>query len=143
MRLLPVSERAKVLFGKEGAKAVAYQLESTPKPDTQLLLFPGAKEQVVARTRGGKRIRSLAQAAELTTDAAVTTLDRVHAAMLLQAGGMTNALRVLMKAEKEKGPGFLRLANALSALLKPLEASSALAKEEKRLIDAMLLAMPK
>jgi len=144
VRLLPVSERAKVLFGSEGAKAVAYQLESTPRPDTQLLLFPGAKEHVVAaRGAGGKRVRSMAQAAELSADAAVTTLDRVHAAMLLQAGGMTNALRALMKAEKEKGPGFLRLANALSALLKPLEASSALAKEEKRLIDAMLLAMPK
>jgi len=143
VRLLPVSERAKVLFGKDGAKAVAFQLESTPQPDTQLVLFPGAKEHVGIRTRVGKRPRSMAQAAELSADAAVTTLDRVHAAMLLQAAGMTNALRALMKAEKDRGPGFLRLSNALSALLKPLEASNALAKEEKRLIDAMLLAMPK
>jgi len=144
VRLLPVSERAKVLFGQDGAKAVAYQLESTPEPDTQLLLFQGAREHTVAaHARGGKRVRSMAQAAELSTDAAATTLDRVHAAMLLQAGGMTNALRALIKAEKEKGEGFLRLANALSALLKPLETTSALAKEEKRLIDAMLLVMPK
>jgi len=144
VRLLPVSERAKVLFGQDGARAVAYQLESTPRPDTQLVLFPGAREHAAApHARGGKRVRSMAQAAELSTDAAVTTLDRVHAAMLLQAAGMTNALRALIKAEKEKGEGFLRLANALSALLKPLEATSALAKEEKRLLDAMLLAMPK
>jgi hypothetical protein len=144
VRLLPVSERAKELFGQDGAKAVEHQLESTPRPDTQLLLFQGAREHAVAaHARGGKRVRRISQAAELTTDAAVTTLDRVHAAMLLQAAGMTNALRALIKAEKERGPGFLRLANALSALLKPLEASSALAKEEKRLLDAMLLAMPK
>ena len=46
-----------------------------------------------------------------------TTLDRVHAAMLLQAGGRANALRALLAAEQQRGPDFLRLANALSALL--------------------------
>ena len=43
-------------------------------------------------------------------------LDRVHAAMLLQASGRTNALRALLRAELDRGPDFLRLANALSAL---------------------------
>ena len=65
-----------------------------------------------------------------------TTLDRVHAAMLLQAGGRTNALRALLKAEQERGPDFLRLANALSALYPK-------GSEEKRLLDAMLLAVPR
>jgi hypothetical protein len=65
-----------------------------------------------------------------------TTLDRVHAAMLLQASGQTNALRALLKAEQERGPDFIRLANALSALY-PKQS------EEKRLLDAMLLAMPR
>ena len=65
-----------------------------------------------------------------------TTLDRVHAAMLLQAGGQSNALRALLKAEQERGQDFLRLANALSALY-PRES------EEKRLLDAMLLAVPR
>jgi hypothetical protein len=63
-----------------------------------------------------------------------TTLDRVHAAMLLQAGGRTQAMRALLKAEQERGPDSLRLANALSALY-PRES------EEKRLLDAMLLAV--
>jgi len=62
-----------------------------------------------------------------------TTLDRVHAAMLLQAGGQSNALRMLIKAEQDRGSEFLRLANALSALY-PKKS------EEKRLLDAMLLA---
>ncbi len=65
-----------------------------------------------------------------------TTLDRVHAAMLLQAGGRTSALRALVRAEQERGPDFLRLANALSALYPR-------GSEEKRLLDAMLLAMPR
>ena len=65
-----------------------------------------------------------------------TTLDRVHAAMLLQAGGRANALRSLLKSETERSPDFLRLANALSALF-PKES------EEKRLLDAMLLAAPR
>ena len=65
-----------------------------------------------------------------------TTLDRLHAAMLLHASGRANALRALLKAEQERGPDFLRLANALSALY-PKDS------EEKRLLDAMLLAVPR
>jgi hypothetical protein len=65
-----------------------------------------------------------------------TTLDRVHAAMLLQASGQTTALRGLLKAEQERGPDFLRLANALSPLYPT-------GSEEKRLLDAMLLALPR
>ena len=65
-----------------------------------------------------------------------TTLDRVRAAMLLQASGRANALRALLKDEQDHGPDFLRLANALSALY-PKES------EEKRLLDAMLLAVPR
>jgi len=65
-----------------------------------------------------------------------TTLDRVHAAMLFQAGGQANALRALIKAEQDRGPDFLRLANALSALYP-------IGSEEKRLLDAMLLAVPR
>ena len=65
-----------------------------------------------------------------------TTLDRVHAAMLLQASGASNALRALLEAEVERAPDFLRLANALSALY-PRDS------EEKRLLDAMLLAVPR
>ena len=65
-----------------------------------------------------------------------TTLGRVNAAMLLQASGRTNALRALLQAEQDRSPDFLRLANALSALY-PRE------NEEKRLLDAMLLAVPK
>ena len=60
----------------------------------------------------------------------------IHAAMLLQASGQSNALRAMLKAEQERGTDFLRLANALSALY-PKEC------EEKRLLDAMLLAVPK
>jgi hypothetical protein len=62
--------------------------------------------------------------------------ESVSVAMLLQAGCQTNALRALLKAEQDRGPDFLRLANALSALY-PKDS------EEKRLLDAMLLAMPR
>ena len=137
IRLLPISERAKQLFGEDGARTVAFQLESESKPDPQLLLFPEARQEAPKiRGRGGKRSRSMARAAELTSDLEATTLDRIHAAMLLQAGGMTNALRALIKAEQERGTDFLRLANALSALYPKVS-------EEKRLLDAMLLAVPR
>jgi hypothetical protein len=45
------------------------------------------------------------------------------------------ALGALLKAKRHRGPDFLRLANALSVLY-PKGA------EEKRLLDAMLLAVP-
>jgi len=57
-------------------------------------------------------------------------------AMLLWAGGRTSALRALLKAEQERVPDFLRLANAFSALYPKRS-------EEKRLTDAMLLAVPR
>ena len=56
--------------------------------------------------------------------------------MLLQAGGHANALRKLIDAEQDRSPDFLRLANALSALYPR-------GSEEKRLLDVMLLAVPK
>ena len=73
---------------------------------------------------------------EIQTRWEPTTLDRVHVAMLLQASGRANALRALLETEQERGPDFLRLANALSALY-PKDC------EEKRLLDAMLLAAPR
>ena len=48
----------------------------------------------------------------------------------------TTLARYLIDAEQDRGPDFLRLANALSALY-PRDS------EEKRLLDAMLLAVPK
>lgn len=45
-----------------------------------------------------------------------TTLDRLHAAMLLQARGGVAALRALISAEQERGPDFRRLTTALSGL---------------------------
>src|SRR5262249_31159588 len=62
--------------------------------------------------------------------------DRVHAAMLFQASGASNALRALLETEIGRGPEFLRLANALTALY-PKDS------EEKRLLDALLLAGPR
>jgi len=110
VRLLPVGERGTQLFGQDGADLVADRLEREPAGALQLGLFPD-------RVEGAP-------------------LDRVHAAMLLQASGRTNASRALLRAELDRGPAFLRLANALSALY-PKESA------EKRLLDAMLLAVPR
>ncbi|MBI3319956.1 MAG: DUF1156 domain-containing protein, partial [Candidatus Omnitrophica bacterium] len=146
VRLLPVTERAKQLFGQEGAETVADWLERDSNKDIQQMLFPELEQDRVPRIRGRGRRRkeeapSSVQTAkqvglELPAEREATTLDRVHAAMLLQSGGQTNGLRALIKAEQERGPDFLRLANALSALYPR-------SSEEKRLLDAMLLAVPR
>ena len=134
VRLLPVAERARDLFGQDGARAAADWIESDPSASLQQALFP---EMDVApastiRRRGKKAI--LDHDAELQSLDA-TTLDRLHAAMLLQASGHANALRTLIGAEQDRGPEFLQLANALSALYPR-------GSQEKRLLDGMLLAVP-
>ena len=141
VRLLSVKERAKQLFGEDGSQAVADQLERSRPGSAQLTLFPQRTEGAVPeiKGRGGKRKKKGTGAVSdeaLRTRHEATTLDRIHAAMLLQASGRTNALRALLKAEQDRSPDFLRLANALSALY-PKKS------EEKRLLDAMLLAMPR
>jgi len=139
VRLMSVSERARQLFGEDGADAIADWIENDPQKNLQKVLFPELEEQRVPKVRGrGRRRKAIMGSGdvELQTEREATTLDRVHAAMLLQAGGQANALRALIKAEQNRGPYFLRLANALSALYPK-------GSEEKRLLDAMLLAVPR
>ena len=134
VRLLPVGERAPDLFGKEGARAAAGWIESHPHAGVQQTLFP--EFDAAPRPRHPHRGKAiLDDDAELQALNA-TALDRVHTAMLLQASGHANALRALIAAEQDRGPDFLRLANALSALYPR-------GSQEKRLLDAMLLAAPR
>lgn len=142
VRLLPVSERTRQLFGQEGVKAATQRADFEPTDSSQqLALFPelqslsSVRWPVREQGRGNGTVIASGDAAP-TARPEATTLDRVHAAMLLQAGGQTNALRALIKAEEARGPDFLRLANALSALYPR-------GSEEKRLLDAMLLAVPR
>jgi putative DNA methylase len=143
VRLLPIAERAKQLFGEDGTQTVAARLEREamrgPNP-LQGMLFPEMEATPKASGRGarnrGGRVGIEVSDQGLVAAREATTLDRVHAAMLLQSSGRTNALRALLKAEQERGPDFLRLANALSALYPK-------GSEEKRLLDAMVLAVPR
>jgi adenine-specific DNA methylase len=141
VRLLPVAERARQLLGKDGATSIVEYLDGSPTPgELQLPLFGN---EVPPRPRKGAK-RGSAQmiltleGSDVAINAATeaTTLDRVHIAMLLQGAGRLSALRGLIKSEIDRGPEFLRLANALSALYPR-------SGEEKRLLDAMLLAVPR
>ena len=145
VRLLPVAERATQLFGKQGAPAVAAWLEQEAGAGAdplQGVLFPDPTRTAALtvrerRPRFGESGDDGDSGRDRSTEApATTTLDRVHTGMLLQAGGQTNALRALVQAERDRGPDFLRLANALSALYPR-------GSHEKRLLDAMLLAAPR
>ena len=135
VRLLPVAERAKALFGEDGTGVAADWIETGANEGEQTTLFPelnaGSRTSVAGWT-GGARI----DADTVLESPDATALDRVHAAMLLQAGGHANALRTLIVAEQERAPDFLRLSNALSALYPR-------GSREKRLLDAMLLAVPR
>lgn len=103
----------------------------------QPTLFPAREEpaRIGQKPQRGRGTQSPLSDETLATRREATTLDRVHATMLLQAAGRANALRMLLKREQEREPDFLRLASALSALY-PKDS------EEKRLLNAMLLAVP-
>lgn len=136
VRLLPVTERGKQLFGEPGADAMADEIESNAAASPQLTLFPEEPPTVRGRARRRGRASATPPTEELEARHGATTLDRVHAAMLLQASGRSQALRNLLRAELERSPDFLRLANALTALYPK-------GSEEKRLLDAMLLGVPR
>jgi hypothetical protein len=143
VRLIPVAERAEQLFGQAGTEAVARAIERSRGESPQIALFPDEERvpetPIEARKAGRGRSAGLQAGSGgaglkpgATQPREATTLDRVHAAMLLQAGGQATALRAMLEAETQRSPDFLRLANALSALY-PKDS------EEKRLLDAMLL----
>ena len=135
VRLLSVAERGRELFGEAGAGGAAEAIETDPNAGVQPALFPEMDSRPRPGTGRKGKTRILDGDAELQSIDA-TTLDRVHGAMLLQASGHANALRTLISAEQDRGPDFLRLANALSALYPR-------GGQEKRLLDAMLLAAPR
>ena len=139
VRLIPVLERREKLFGEKGAEAIARAIERSGGQDAQFTLFPDQErvpDPPLKTRKSGKARRKGGDSEAPAAPREATTLDRVHAAMLLQAGGQAAALSALLEAETQRSPDFLRLSNALSALY-PKES------EEKRLLDAMLLAVAK
>ena len=118
-RLLPVSERARHLFGKDEGRAPGKKRKAVK----QRTLFD--EEGVEAGDEVGWGELNVPQAG-------TTVLDRLHQAMILFAAGRGEALRRFLV---EEGVGrdtrFWRLAQALSALYPP-------GTEEKRWVDGVL-----
>ena len=135
VRLLPVAERAKTLLGADGARSVPEWIEAGAGADAQPTLFSELDPAPDASRPERPERNGFDPDSDLQSPDA-TVLDRVHTAMLLQTGGHSNALRRLIVSEQERGPDFLRLANALSALYPR-------GSREKRVLDAMLLAAPR
>ena len=135
VRLLPVAERASQLV----EPGVGRDLALIKSPETrsqmvQLDLFGEIQAQEHVSKNARQRVEKQTWS-QLHLDS-ISTLDHVHKAMLFQKQGQTTALRELLFYEKHYRPDFVRLANAFSALYPR-------GSEEKRLEDAMLLALPK
>jgi hypothetical protein len=142
VRLLPITERAEKLFGERDLAMISRRIEEDVKANRNyefaFMEDTAAVPEIKPRGRGRRASSSAGTTAAAAAPAPqpATTLDRLHMAMLLQRSGQTNGLRALLKDEMQRGPDFLRLANALSRLY-PKDS------DEKRLLDAMLLAIPK
>jgi adenine-specific DNA methylase len=104
VRLLPVLERQEALFGED----LNVQMVELKKGPGQKSLFADEPLPPPDKRRGpGQTLTNL------------TTLDRVHQAMLLYAAGRTNTLKDLLEEEGRKGKRFERLAFSLMALYPP------------------------
>jgi 16S rRNA G966 N2-methylase RsmD len=140
VRLLPVSSRAKQLFGDADTSIVSGRIEreviASRNYEFAFMEEQGAAPEIMPREHTSAGSKASGALVDAPSGRSVTTLDRLHAAMLLQASGQANGLRALLREEQQRGPDFLRLANALSALY-PKDS------DEKRLLDAMLLAVPR
>ena len=118
-RLLSISERVKILFGKENTTVTTYKRD---KKEKQLSLF----EQLDEVEEQGWSL------GDEKSVVGKTILDRLHQAMILFGAGRAEALRRFLV---EEGIGsderFWRLAQALSALY-PSNT------DEKRWVDGVL-----
>ena len=103
-RLLPVAERTKALFGKEGTES-----PSAKRKKSAQLSLPGLLEEMEQEDRGW----TLQNAAKPGS----TTLDRLHQAMILFAAGRGEGLRrFLVDDGVGKDQRFWSLAQSLCAL---------------------------
>ena len=101
VRLIPVLDRGEELFEEADAALFADRIEAQVKRDAQaafdFMVSESAAPEIKGRKREkGKRQRPPPPGPEgegSLANRGVTTLDRVHAAMLLQSSGRTNAVR--------------------------------------------------
>jgi len=127
-RLLPVAERTRALFGKDGTLSSSKGGPRAPRqrrPKAQMSFLEQMDELGIAEEKGSAEEPGAAPHG-------ATVLDRVHQAMLLFASGRSEALRRFLV---EEGVGqearFWQLAQALSALY-PAHT------DEKRWVDGVL-----
>jgi adenine-specific DNA methylase len=118
-RLLPVSERARHLFGKDEGNVAPAKKKKVP----QLDLFKVLEQADGVETTSGEAIIGRQ---------GKTVLDRIHQSMILFAAGRSEALkRFLVEEGVGRDPRFWSLAQALSALYPTYTT-------EKRWIDGVL-----
>jgi putative DNA methylase len=121
-RLLPVSERAVVLFGKDAGQTPTTEKKKKDK-QLKLELFDELMDEAHGQTAWNEKAEA---------KLGKTTLDRVHQSMILFAAGRGDAMRrFLVDDGAGKNQRFWGLAQALSALY---PASS----DEKRWVDGVL-----
>ena len=124
-RLLPVSERAQYLFGKQGAAQAPVIAKRKGK---QMTLGESSGEGAEEAVLSAKATME----GDFDLTLGKTVLDSVHQSMLLFGAGRSDALKTfLVDNGAGKDPRFWRLAQALSALYPK-------SSEEKRWVDGVL-----
>lgn len=134
VRLLPVRERSEQMLG-EAATRPSIQISLEDVQQMELGLLVKRQEDSVLRTKPkrGQKAKAVppGQAQE---EAAFTTLDRIHRAMLLFSMGRSTVLRQVLEKELRQNKRFERLSLALNALYPD-------GSDERRMLEGVQAAM--
>jgi adenine-specific DNA methylase len=130
VRLLPVKERMEELLGEAAKRGGA---EFSIQDLRQGELFARGATKSEKPERGSAKSAKL-DAGKARAEGELTTLDRIHRAMLLFSLGRSALLRQVLEAELQQGKRFERLALSLNALYPE-------SSDERRMLEGVQSAM--
>jgi hypothetical protein len=131
VRLLPVRERSEQLLGEAGTRpGLEISLEDVQQMELGLVTKRQEQSALPFKSkRATKAVPGPAQA-----EAAFTTLDRIHRAMLLFGLGRSTLLRQVLEKELRQNMRFERLALSLNALFPD-------GSDDRRMLEGVQAAM--
>lgn len=134
VRMLPVRERSEQLLGEAATRpGIQISLEDVQQMELGLLVKRQEDSTLRAKPKRGQKAKAVppGQAQE---EAAFTTLDRIHRAMLLFSMGRSTVLRQVLEKELRQNKRFERLSLALNALYPD-------GSDERRMLEGVQAAM--
>jgi hypothetical protein len=133
VRMLPVRERSEQLLGEAATRpGIQISLEDVQQMELGLMVKRQEDSALLAKSKRGQKAK--VPPGQAQEEAAFTTLDRIHRAMLLFSLGRSTLLRQVLEKELRQNKRFERLSLALNALYPD-------GSDERRMLEGVQSAM--